>query len=161
MKSLIPVALIALLLVIGGVRLWAGRYLRVPSVEQKALVLDASSQSNVWLPMCLAVFAGWVVWLPAPSVTPYYVPGVFASYALVPFLLSVAASMNTVIRLSRLSLPPSYLRNVRLRAIVFHAALLFLIGVVSYDLFVYSRQRNQSRQTLNQSTMADSEQPRA
>jgi hypothetical protein len=142
-----------LLLVIGGGRLWAGRCLRVLSVEQKALVLDASSQNNIWLPMCLAVFAGLVVWLPAPSVTPYYVPGVFASYALVPFLLSVAASMNTLIRLSRLSTPLSYLRNVRLRAIVFHAALLFLIGAVSYDLFVYSRQRNQPRQTSNRSTM--------
>ena len=67
MKSLIPVALIALLLVIGGSRLWAGRCLRVLSVEQKALVLDASSQNNIWLPLCLAVFAGLVVWLPAPS----------------------------------------------------------------------------------------------
>ena len=150
MRELFPIALIVFLLAISGCQLWTRRSLRFLSVEQKALVLDSWSQSNIWLPVCLAVFAGISFWLPSPSVPAYYRLGVLASYALVPFLLSVAASMSTLIRLSRLSLPPSYLRHVRIRAIVFHVALLLLIGAFIYTaFFMYSRRREQLHLTSN------------
>lgn len=112
MKDLLSVALVILLAAIGGGRLWAWRSLRLLSVEQKALVLEASSKGNFWLPLCLAFLAAIFPWLPGASIPSHYRPGVFASYLMVPFLLSVAASIITLVRLARLSLPRPYLRSV-------------------------------------------------
>jgi len=63
MTDLTPIALVTFLLALGGARLWARRCLRFLSVEQKALVLDASSQSSIWLPIGLALFAAVILWL--------------------------------------------------------------------------------------------------
>src|SRR5438045_4852858 len=116
MKELVPIALVVFLIALGGSRLWASRCLRFLSVEQKALVLDSSSQSSIWLPASLALFAAIILWLPGLSLPSYYRPGAFASYVIIPLLLSAAISTGSLIRLSRLALPPSYLRGVRLAA---------------------------------------------
>ncbi len=58
-----------------------------------------------------------------------------------PFLLSLASRATTYIRFSRLRLPAPYLRTVRLRALLFHAALLLLLSVLVYDIVAYGRRR--------------------
>ena len=141
MSDLFSVALVTLLFAISGIRVWTARSRRLLSVEQKALVLDTSSKSNVWLPACLAVCAAVLSWLPGSSIPPYYRPGVLSSYIVVPFLLSVAASTSTLIRLSRLSLPSFYRWRFLLGAIAFHLALAFLIYAAIHDAFTYGHRR--------------------
>ena len=152
MNELLPISLVVLLVAISGDRFLAKRSLTPLSVEEKARVLEASSESGVWVPICLALLVAALSWLPITVVPPYYRPGILAIYVAVPFLLSLASRITTYLRLSRLGLPAGYLRAVRLRALLFHLALLFLVCALIFEIFDYSRRR-QHAQSPNQATM--------
>ncbi|MEO8044464.1 MAG: hypothetical protein ABI674_06120 [Spartobacteria bacterium] len=157
MKHLVPVALVAFLLLLAGTQLWTSRCLRFLSAEQKALLVDFSSRSSGWFPLCLGVFAAFIFWFPGTLLHAYYWPGTFATYAAVPFLISAALSIVSLVRISRLALPHSFIRGVRLAAIIYHAAFLFLTCSIIYLFFTYAQSRNQHRQTYKQNAGADCE----
>jgi hypothetical protein len=149
MSGLLLVALVVFLVCIGATRWLACRSLRFLSAEQKALVLESSLRSSVWHPLCLALYVGLVVCLPTSALPPYYWPGVFFCYALAPLLFSAALSAVSLLRISRLGLPQSYLRGARGAAIIYHVALLFLVCSIIYVSLTYARHRDQRRQTSN------------
>ena len=149
MTSLTPIALIGFLLAWTGGRIWVTRSLRVLTVEQKALALNASWQSGIWFPLSLTVFMGFLFWGPTPPIPPRYALGLLSTYAIVPFLLFSAINLGVVMHLSRRSLPSSYLRSVRVCAIICGAALLFLVYAVIHDLVAYAQRRVQGHETSN------------
>ena len=150
MEGVVEVAVVVFLLGLGGTRFWISRCLRFLTVEQKSLFLDSSSLNGSWFPFSLALFAAFMFWFPGwLSLPTYYVPGVLATYALTPLLLSVAVTLLALIRISRLGLPVSFTRRVCLGAIIYHVGLLFLICSVIYVFVTYARHRDQHRQTFN------------
>ena len=152
MGDVVAIAMVVFLLVLGGTRLWVSRCIRLLSVEQKALVLDSSSLSASWFPFGLALFAAFMFWVPEwPPLPRYYWMGAFATYLIIPFLLSAAMAIVSLIRLSRLNLPVSFIRRIRLATIIYHVGFLFLTCAVLYSFFTYASRRDQHRQTSNRS----------
>lgn len=129
---MVPIALSLLLLCMAAGRWWTRRSLAVLSVEQKALVLDASSKGNVWSLVCLAIVA--VIPWPLVPIDAHYRLGVFATFLTVLFLFPLAVAGSRFLRYSRLGLPRGYLRSVGLAAILFQVGLLLLICAVIYEL---------------------------
>jgi hypothetical protein len=130
---MIVVGFVVLLFSIGINRWWARRSLRLLNVDQKALTLDALSQGNIGLSVFLAAWLIVTDRMPLGAIPSYYRPGVIASYVLIPFLVALLSRARTLRRLSRIALPRLYIRDAWLRALVFHAALLFLICLFFYE----------------------------
>jgi hypothetical protein len=124
---------VILLLSIGMNRWWARRSLRLLNVDQKALTLDALSQSNIWLPVFLAAWVIVTDRLPLGAISPHYRSGVVISYVIIPFLVALVSRAFALRRLSRLALPHLYIRSAWLRALIFYAALSFLVCVFFYE----------------------------
>lgn len=130
---MIIVGFVVVLLSIGIDRWWARRSLCLLNVEQKALTLDALSQGNIWLSVFLAAWLVVTDRMPLGAIPSYYRSGVIASYLIIPFVIAVLSRARILRRLSRLGLPRLYVRGAWLRALVFHAALLFLICLFFYE----------------------------
>ena len=152
MPDFIHIAVIGTLIAFSCDHLWARVSLRQLTIEEKARVLEASSYTGIWVPMCFAILLGSLFWAPLGWLPRYYAPGVLASYVAAPFIISIASRWTTYLRLSRLGLPEKYLRIVRFRAVAFHVALLFLICVLAYDIFRFVRSfpRQSSNQAMEQ-----------
>ena len=130
---MIIVGFVVLLLSVGMNRWWARRSLRLLNVDQKSFTLDTLSQSNIWFPVFLAVWVLVTDRLPLGAIPPYYRSGVVISYVVIPFLVAVVSRASALRRLSGLGLPDLYVRSAWLRALVFYAALSFLICIFFYE----------------------------
>ncbi len=91
MKSLIPFAVIVLLLAMAAGRWWVRRSLSLLTVEQKARVMDASSTGNIWPLACLAVGFGIFSWVLPGRIPLPYVFGFLAAFLLTLLLVSAGA----------------------------------------------------------------------
>jgi hypothetical protein len=111
------------------------RSLAALSIEQKALVMDASSRGNIWslVSMAIIVLVPW----PLVHVDVHYRLGVLATFLATLFLLPLATAGSRLLRLSRLGLPKAYIRNVGFGAILFQVGLFLLICAIIYDVSKY------------------------
>ena len=159
MKSLIPFALIVLLLAMAAGRWWVRRSLSLLTVEQKARVMDASSTGNVWPLACLAAGFGIFSWVLPGRIPLPYVFGFLAAFLLTLLLVSAGATAGKVIRLSRAGLPQPYVRSTAYAAILFFVALLVLISAVFYDLSAYVSRRDHGAQSSNQAMQLTASKP--
>lgn len=135
---MIQIAISLLLLCMAAGRWWTRRSLAALSVEQKALVLDTSSQGNIWSLVCLAIVAV-IPWGRVP-IDAHYRLGVFATILTVLFLFPLAVAGSRLLRLTRLGLPRAYLRNVGFAALLFQVGLLLLLCAIIYDMSKYRPQ---------------------
>ena len=159
MKSLVPFAVIVLLLAMAAGRWLVRRSLSVLSVEQKARVMDASSTGNIWPLACLAVGLAIFSWvLPGRFPLPY-VFGFLAAFLLTLLLVCAGATAGKVIRLSRAGLPQPYVRSTAYAAVLFFVALLLLISAVIYDLSTYVSRREHGAQSSNQAMQLTASKP--
>ncbi len=159
MKSLIPFAVIVLLLAMAAGRWWVRRSLSLMTVEQKARVMDASSTGNIWPLACLAVGFGIFSWVLPGRIPRPYVFGFLAAFLLTLLLVSAGAAAGKVIRLSRVGLPQPYVRSTAYAAILFFVALLLLICAVIYDLSAYVSRRDHGAQSSNQAMQLTASKP--
>ena len=150
MKHLVPATLIILLLTIAVGRWCARRSLALLTVEQKARLLDTSSTGNVWPLACLAFAVAMITWFPPRFIPISYLPGFIGAFFLSLFLISVGATVISVIRMSRLGLPQTYVRDTTLRAALYLIALLLFICAVILDGSAYIRRREHAAQSSNQ-----------
>ena len=132
---MIPPALSLLLLCMAAGRWWTRRSLAALSVEQKALIIDASSKGNVWSLVCLAIVA--VIPWPIVPVDAHYRLGVLATFLLLLFLFPLAVAASRLLRLSRLGVPRAYVRSVGISAILFQVGLFLLICAIIYEVSKY------------------------
>jgi hypothetical protein len=126
-------ALMVLVVAVIVSRVLKKRSLPLLTIEQKAGVMDETAKGSIWpvVALLLVFILPWL--LEFAKVPEGYLLGTFTTFLFAVALLSLAASVTRLLRLSRLSLPRPYFRSLVYGTSLFHAALLLLVIMFAVD----------------------------
>jgi hypothetical protein len=131
---MVTTAFIILLLCFAVSRLITSRSVAVLSVEQKALLVDASVSKRPWFFVALAALL--VVWALA-SANFGHRDWLFVGFVILLLALSIPMLVLRLRRLSALGLPAAYLRGARLSSAIVMLGLVVLLGAMVYNVITF------------------------
>ena len=126
--------LIVFMLLMAANQMITARATRLLTVEQKALVTDASSGGIVWMLVFIAALYGL-----ESLVSDIYGHSrwLLLVFVIVVFVAALGFGMLHLRRLSRLGLPAHYLRSARWGMILVDAGLFLQLGIITYESFTF------------------------
>ena len=127
--------LIVFMLLMAANQMITARATRLLTVEQKALVTDASSGGGiVWMLVFIAALYGL-----ESLVSDIYGHSrwLLLVFVIVVFVAALGFGMLHLRRLSRLGLPAHYLRSARWGMILVDAGLFLQLGIITYESFTF------------------------
>jgi hypothetical protein len=131
---MLTTALILFLLLYAVSRLILKRSVATLSVEQKAMLVDASVSTRPWFFVALAALL--FVWALA-SANFGHRDWLFVGFIIAILALSIPTVFLRLRRLSALPLPASYLRTVRLSSLLLMLGLLFFLAAMVYKTLTF------------------------
>jgi hypothetical protein len=131
---MVTTAFIVLLLCFAVSRVITSRSLGALSVEQKAMLVDASASKRPWFLVALATLL--VVWAVA-SANFGHRDWLFVAFVIVLLALSIPMLVLRLRRLSVLGLPAGYLRSARLSSAIVMLGLVVLLGAMVYNVLTF------------------------
>jgi hypothetical protein len=131
---MVTTALIILLLCLAVRRLILSRAVATLSVEQKAMLVDASVSKRPWF--YVAVIALLVIWALA-SANFGHRDWLFVGFVILILAVCIPTVIFRLRRLSAIGLPAVYLRSVRLSTAILLLGLLFFLGAMVYNVLTF------------------------
>jgi Na+/H+ antiporter NhaD/arsenite permease-like protein len=134
---MVTTAFIVFLLCLAVSRLITSRSVATLSVEQKAMLVDASISKRPWF--FIAVAALLAVWALA-SANFGHRDWMFVGFVILLLALAIPMLLFRLRRLSTLGLPHSYLRGARLSSVLVAFGLVLMLGAMVYSTLTFVRQ---------------------
>lgn len=131
---MVTTAFLIFLLCMAVSRSITGRSVAALSVEQKAMLVDASVAKRPWF--FVAVAGLLVVWALA-SANFGHRDWLFVAFVIALLALAIPALILRLRRLSALGLPATYLRSARLSSIVVGVGLVVMLSAMIYKTFTF------------------------
>ena len=134
---MVTAAFITFLLCMAVSRLVMSRSVAALTVEQKAMLVDASAGRRPWFFIAVAaLLAAWALALANFG----YRDWMFVVFVLLLLALTIPMLVLRLHRLSVLGLPSAYLRKARLSTFLVALGILFVLGAMVCDTITFARQ---------------------
>jgi len=131
---MVTIAFIIFLLCIALSRLVMGRSIAALTVEQKAMLVDASASKRPWFPVAIAALLA--VWALA-SANFGHRDWLFVAFIILLLALAIPMLILRLRRLSALGMPSAYLRSARLSSVLVAIGLVLMLGALVYSTLTF------------------------
>jgi hypothetical protein len=131
---MVTTAFIIFLLCMAVSRLVMSRSVATLTVEQKAMLVDASASKRPWFFVAVAgLLAAWAL----ASANFGHRDWLFVAFVILLLALAIPMVVLRLRRLSTLGLPSAYLRSARLSSFLVALGLLLMLGAMVYNTLTF------------------------